>query len=91
MTRYSKTPPEILDYGWDWDRWLSGDAIQASTWLVPTGITLVSQTSDATSTTIWLSGGTLGETYTLTNRITTAAGRTAERVFDLKIIERRYV
>ena len=90
MSRYVKTPTEVLDYGWDWSRWLDGDQIQSASWVIPTGLNLVSQSNDTASTTVWLSGGDLSTTYTITNRIITAAGRTAERVFDLRIIDRRY-
>jgi len=42
----------------------------------------------ATSATVWLSGGTAGQSYIVTNRITTAAGRTEDRSFTIRVEER---
>lgn len=64
------------DYQIDWLTWLGTDTIEASTWVVPTGITKDSDTFTADKVTIWLKGGTEGEEYILTNTIVTAGGRT---------------
>jgi hypothetical protein len=96
-----KDPAEVLDYSVDWDRssetasagtgWLaSGETITASTWTVPTGIT---QTTPAPSvvagkTTIWLTGGTTGTRYTITNHITTSQGRQGERSMLIQVRDR---
>lgn len=75
-----KDPDEILDFENDWSqRLIAGDTIVASDWIVPVGITEDDAAFDGTTTTIWLSGGTLGETYHLVNRITTMQGRTRDR------------
>lgn len=79
MVSYTKDPDAVLDYGWDWSTWLDGDTITASTWEADTGVTIASDTFAATSTTVWLSGGTAGTRYKLTNHITTAAGREDDR------------
>lgn len=81
----TKDPNAALDYAIDWHAWLSGDTIATSTWTVPTGITKTSDTHDTTTATVWLSGGSVGQTYQLTNTITTAGGRTDERTFQLTI------
>lgn len=84
---YEKRAAEVKDYGFDWsDRLLvagvdTGDTIATSTWVVEAGITKDSDTDTDTTTTIWLSGGTAGVEYTLTNRVVTAQGRTHERSF----------
>ena len=83
---YVKRAAEVKDYKIDWsDRLLvngvAGDTISTSTWVVETGITKDSDTNTTTSTTIWLSGGTAGVEYTLTNRVVTAQGRTHEESF----------
>jgi TRAP-type uncharacterized transport system substrate-binding protein len=85
---FTKDPDAILDYAVDWGRWLAGDTIAASVWLVPTGLTNVSETNTATKAIVWLSGGSAGVTYTVTNRITTAAGRTEDRSFTVRVEER---
>lgn len=45
---------------------------------------------DGNQTTVFLSGGELGQTYRIMNRIVTTSGRKYARVFDL-VIERRGV
>ncbi len=83
-----KDPDGIEDYGFDWSAWLGTDTISASVWIVPDGITKESDTNDTTTTTIWLSSGTSGSHYNLTNRITTLGGRTEDRTGVLKVKER---
>jgi len=87
-----KDPNEVLDYLINWagteekpGRLVEGDAIASSTWIVPSGITKDSDTFDDETTTIWLSGGTLGETYELTNRIVTDGLRTMDQTMKIKI------
>lgn len=80
-----KDPDEVLDYGFDWAAWLEGDTITSSTWVVPVGLTKGSDTFDATSTTVWLSGGVSGSVYTVLNRVVTAGGRTAERALRIRV------
>ncbi len=84
-----KDPNEVLDYRLDWlgtaadpgPMYDSDDIISNSLWVVPDGVASESEDFDDGSTTIWLSGGTAGETYVLLNRITTADGR----VFDQSV------
>lgn len=87
----TKDPDAVLDYTRDWTTYLGADTIATSTWIVPTGITLGTganaPTNNNTSATAWLSGGTLYSTYLITNRITTAGGRTDDRSFLLTIAE----
>ena len=89
MTTYIKDPQSVLDYGFDWSDWLdTGDTVSTSTWTVPTGITEDSETETSTATTIWLSGGTVGKKYKITNRMVTANGRTVDRSFYVKVESR---
>ncbi len=75
-----------LDYTLNWASVLTGgDTIDTSTWTVPAGLTSHSEAKTATTTTIWLSGGTEGVDYTLTNVILTVQGRTFERDVILKV------
>jgi hypothetical protein len=84
-----KDPDEVLDYEIDWTAKLTGgDTITSSSWTVPAGITKDSSTFTTSTATIWLSDGTIGETYLLTNEVTTAAGRTMDQSAKLKIKEK---
>ena len=86
---YCKNPGETLDYTIDWSEWLTGaETISTSTWAVDTGITTSSPTNSTTITTVWLSGGTLNNIYTVKNTIATSAARTAVRTFYVKVTER---
>lgn len=68
-----KAPDDTLDYRIDYDDWLEGgDVIALSAWEVPDDLVVEQEESDATSSTIWISGGTPGS-YRLVNTITTAS------------------
>lgn len=80
MREFLKDPNAVLDYVFNWSSWLqSGETISSSTFTVETGITKDSETNTTTSATVWLSGGTEGNRYTITNRVTTNQGRTDDR------------
>lgn len=84
----AKDPDEILDYTIDWSARLVTDTIATSVWILDVGITETTQSFTNTppqSTTIWLSGGTLGASHAITNRITTNGGRTMDQTVKLKI------
>lgn len=83
----SKDPDEVLDFTVDWSARLDGDTISTSAWTVPLGITAGVDTKTASTTTLWLSGGTLGSTYDIVNRIVTAGGRTMDQNLRLTIAE----
>ena len=85
---FRKDPDAVLDYSINWATWLGSDTISTSTWTVESGITKDSDTNTTTATTIWLSAGTAGVTYSCTNEIATAGGRTANRTIDIKVSER---
>ena len=80
-----KDPDEILDYAIDWTGRLGSDTIATSSWTVPDGITQVSASISGAICTIWLSGGTLDQSYSILNRITTDGGRTMDRTVILPI------
>lgn len=85
---FTKDPNAVLDYTIDWTRWLAGDQVATSEWLVPTGLTKMADTKTASSATVWLSGGTAGLSYQVTNCITTTGGRTEDRSFTIRVEER---
>lgn len=86
--QFTKDPNATLDYSIDWSKWLADDTILSSAWTVPAGLTQVSASNTTTIATVWLSGGTASQSYTVTNRITTAGGRTDERSIIIRIEER---
>lgn len=87
-----KDPNAELDYQLDWSGWLAdGEAIASATWTVTGGLAVVAEFFTATTTTVWLSGGTLGETATLSCRIVTDSSpvqRVDDRTVQLTIAHR---
>lgn len=82
-----KDPQEVLDYSIDWTARLDGDTITAFT---PTlvnaaGVTIDFHTNTTVTSTVWLSGGTLGETVSIRYHVTTAGGRQMERTLSVRI------
>lgn len=88
--RVTKDANAALDYTLDWSQWLTGgDTLASSTWITAIGLTVDSDRLDAdNTTTVWLSGGTAGRSYTVTNRITTDDGRTDDRSIVVYVTER---
>jgi hypothetical protein len=83
-----KDPNEVLDYQIDWSDRLDGDTIDASTWAFASGDGMLVMDSDSftgTTTTLWLSGGTLNATYEVTNHITTDGGREMDQTAKIKL------
>ena len=75
-----KDPDSVIDYGVDWSNWLdAGETISTSVWPDLGDLVSESESNTTTATAIFVSGGVLGATYTLTNRITTNQGRTEDR------------
>lgn len=88
-----KDPDEVIDYTVDWtaDDWLaSGEEISTSTWSVsPTGsLTIDSESETTTTATAFVSAGTVGKVYRLTNEIVTDQGRTGQRSVIVRVEER---
>jgi hypothetical protein len=99
---FPKDPSSILNYEIDWTNggandggandhgWLQGDTIKTSIWTLPTGITKVTDSTTTTKTTIWVSGGTAGESYDVVNTITTNStpSKTEQRTIRFEVQER---
>lgn len=87
---FRKDPHAVLDYVLDWgDSYLAIDeTISTSAWTVATGITKDSDSKTDTTTTIWLSGGTANESYSIACKIVTSASRTDERTFTVRVENR---
>lgn len=84
-----KDPDAVLDWVWDWNEWLDdGETISTSDFIVSVGLTIDSDSNTTKTATVWLSGGTAGQVYQVTNRITTTAGRTDDRSITIRVTER---
>lgn len=83
-----KDPDETLDYRISWSARLAGDTIASSEWTVPSGMTKESDSNTNTATTIWLSGGTDKQTYSIVNHIVTAEGRVMEQTVRIRVKSR---
>lgn len=72
-----------LDYGLDWSDWLEkapGDVIEQSLWTNDDGIITSDAQIAGSITSIWVTGGSPGQWYTLENRVVTRDGRIDTRV-----------
>lgn len=87
----AKDSDATLDYIFNWTDWLAlaGDNI-ASYAVTVDGVTLASDSRTGAYVTAWVSGGTVGETASVTCRVTTNASpaRVEQRTVYLKIRER---
>lgn len=90
METFIKDPDAVIDFKRDWSDWLAtNETITASSWIASSDdITMDSDTNTTVDATVWLSGGTDGASYKLTNRITTNQGRTDDRTFIINCEER---
>lgn len=83
---FVKDPGEVKDYAIDWTAHLAtSETVTTSTWVVATGITKDSDSATTTVATIWLSGGSEGTEYRVTNHVVTNQGREFERSFTVNV------
>lgn len=88
-TDHKKDPDAVLDWVWDWNEWLDdGEIISTSQFITTVGLVIDSISNTTKTATVWLSGGTAGQVYQVTNRITTSAGRTDDRSITIRVTER---
>jgi Ni2+-binding GTPase involved in maturation of urease and hydrogenase len=86
LTWPSKDPQEVLDYEIDWSARIGSDTISNSVFSVVDGdVVIDSDSKTSTTTTAWLSGGSLGTTCHLANHIVTSAGREMDQTVKIKI------
>jgi hypothetical protein len=83
----AKDPDEVRDYVINWVSRVGADPIITSVWAISNGagLTILSNSYTVQTTTVWLSAGTDGITYTLTNTITTQGGRVLQEAFKLRV------
>ena len=91
---FVKDPNNVEWFGVDWTERLAGDdlaevdTIDTSAWIVPAGLTQVAVMTTDNKTGVKLSGGTVGNTYRVTNRIVTAVnGETLDGTIEITIVE----
>lgn len=87
---FIKDPASLLDYGFDWSQWLDyGETITDFTITNGSGITNVYDMSTTSgSVIVWLSGGTVGQRYTVACLIETSGSRVDERSIKIDIRNR---
>ena len=83
----SKDPDEVLDYQFDWSaRLAAGETISTSTFILEEGsVTIDSESFNGGLTTVWLSGGGVGDKCVLTNRVVTSEARTYDESATLRV------
>ncbi len=78
----------------NWATWLDTDTIVTSAWVVPSELTDLGTFASTTDTTIKLAHGTgivIGQTYEVTNVITTVTtDEDREFTFKVKAVEKKY-
>ena len=73
---FQKAPQDIIDFSEVWGNWLIGsDTIVSASWAADSGLTILSSSFTATTTTVFVTGGIAGQIYALRGAIATAAGR----------------
>lgn len=82
---FEKGPYDTLDFPFNWKPELNGDTIFTSSFSLPDGLALVSQTNTSTTATPFLSGGTSGSVYRVVNTIVTVGGRTRSKTMYLLV------
>ncbi len=86
---HKKDPDATLDWIFDWNEWLGDtETISSVEFEADPGITIEDQGSTTKTATVWLSGGTAGEVYRVTCRITSSEGRIDDRSFTLRCTNR---
>lgn len=75
----------VLNIGLDWSKWLKTDTISTSEWSADPEIVLTRKQNTSTVTACFISGGVLGKTYRITNKITTADGKVDTRYITIVI------
>ena len=89
LPTFDKTAVAVLDYSFDWSAWLAGDQIEDFDVTVPDGLVRDSQSIGSNVVTVWLSGGTVGQSYRVRCQVTTTAGRTDERSILVNVVQAR--
>ncbi|PUE08990.1 hypothetical protein B9Z51_08635 [Limnohabitans sp. T6-5] len=95
LAKFEKQPADVQDYNIDYNEWLAGLEDTAPGPATPTnmrvvaeaGITVDRYTLVQGVATVWLSGGTDGQSYKVTVTVTTVGGRTKQAEIKVKVKE----
>ena len=92
VNKWDHSPNEKWDYHIDWSADLANDEIASSDWTVDDDTITIEASPPptahtATIATVWVSGGTVGMTYTLTNHIVTEEGREGDGMIYLYVVD----
>lgn len=84
---FTQDPQDRLDYEVDWADWLpTGDTVIASAWASSDPVLVLEDDAfTTTSAVVFVSGGTLGQSYLVTNHIETGQGREKDQTLKIKI------
>lgn len=89
---HKKDPDATLDWIFDWNLWLGDlETITSATFFVDPGISIdpvLGSNFTQKTATVWLTGGTEGQVYRVTCRISTDGGRIDDRSFTLRCTNR---
>lgn len=86
---FDKDPLAVLDYTYDWGKWLQpGEYLATVSWNVAAGLSQAGTTFSGSVATIFLTGGTSGVTYAVYAAITTTAGRLDKRTIQINVLDR---
>jgi hypothetical protein len=90
IAEFRKDPDAYLDFPMDWNAWLTDgrETVSTAVWTVPTGLTLGTETLADNVAVAWISGGTAGEVYTVSCKVTSSSGRIDERSIVIVVEER---
>jgi hypothetical protein len=89
MAIYIKDPDATLDFAFDWSDWLAdSETISTYTITAQTGLTKTLDSQANGIVTVWVSGGTAGNWYSLACKIVTNANRTDERTMRIQVQDR---
>lgn len=87
IATFTKDPADTLDYQIDWSDFVALLTISTSSWVVPSGITDVTDSHTSTAAIIRLSGGTAGTDYECVNQVTLSNGQISERSIKIRVRE----
>jgi hypothetical protein len=89
LTTYEHDPDGRLDYPINWAPFLDGDTISTSIWVPSNADIVIIENPSFTNTTtvafVRFVNAVVGTSYSVTNRVTTAGGRTWDKTLKLKI------